>query len=100
MSNCIDCGSGVMLDIYDNGSKTIVCSNCHAVNEIHPNTEWIEASKEKPEHMVDVVCYCNDIVSSWQSILRWDDNNLMWCDYWGEEFECIVTHWHPTRPNP
>lgn len=63
-------------------------------------SQWIDAKDEMPKPMIDVVCYCNDIVSSWQVILRWDENNGFWCDYWGDEFECIVTHWQPTQQNP
>lgn len=44
------------------------------------------------------LCYCNDIVSSWQEVLTmW---NGVWYDLSGKQYDPIVSHWMRLPSNP
>ena len=63
--------------------------------------EWVSVSDRYPEDWVDVLCYCNDICSSWYEVLHWDENELKWIAQDDREVPYIVTHWfQPVPPSP
>lgn len=65
--------------------------------------EWISVEDRLPENNKKVLCFVNDIVSSWQEILECytcpEYLTHEWLDSESEDYPCIVTHW-PELPEP
>lgn len=60
---------------------------------------WISVDDQKPGVFGQYLCFCNDIVNSWQEVLKFD--GYSWVQFYDEEeFPCIVTHWRPLPPPP
>lgn len=59
--------------------------------------KWNDVTKKQPVSGQKVLCFVNDIVNSWQTVLQFyvcpEYLTHQWDDLDGEEFPCIVTHW-------
>lgn len=54
-------------------------------------SEWISVRDNYPENVVKVLCFANDIVTSWCEVLYYD--GLEWATVDDQDYPCIATHW-------